>query len=800
MTLINSRYLYQTIFAARLIMMPGVGFLLFCLLLSCSSGGGGTAYSAAAVGEGAPCSAVKLLNVVPYPDSGDMAGWDRGFEVIPAGHLAAAHINNRTDLLSGLRVEIEDIGSEACGRSLVADGLLGVFERVINMPCIAGIIGLFCSAVTEQIIPLANHSLYGYVQLSSSTSPILSNQVMFPDVFRIMSSSEVFNRAMLAIMGEFNWTRVSLIYDSMGIYFDSTGSNFVKLINSEPDKTLLSSTPIVPTDMDFSNIFATMNSVQSTIAYYSVTEEESAAIMCEAFMRNQLWRDGYVHIFHERTVADMLNNPVPCSQKEMMEAIEGVYSLQYRVEPSPASYQLVSGLPYETYQDEYLEKLEEFGKVTGMVLESNEYANTLYDQVWAFALAMNQSLGRVSLINSSFEATYQNTPNLRETLAEELRKVGFNGVSGRIRFGKSQEAVTFVNIFQIRDGNPIYIGLFNSFSTNIIFAENFTETFDLQDLPDDQPETVHYLLPIWLGASALTAQGALLIMLIVNTLLLVYHRKSPEIRSSSFIVSLITMVGCYSLCISSALYAAYSSFYIADTDVFVVLCYLELWLSLNGLTILFIPLLFRLLRIFHVFASFRSTGKHFSDKYLLVFIFFVCSVMVILLVIWNAVDPLRFEPDVTYTQPHLHPPYFLEYAKCSGHLTGLWLILSYCLIGMILVVVLVLAIKTRHIKRKNFKDTKKVNIFVFSTSTILMTFFPLSYILLEVKVYIGAFVFKWLAYFFVSFLCQMFLFVPKIFPVLMSPRKKDKLYGAALARTAVIASLNASYYTDITKM
>ena len=780
-------------------MAPEVRFLLFCLLQSyCSAvSGKGNAFPTAAVGEGAPCSAVKLLNVVPYPDSGDMAGWDRGFELIPAAHLAASHINSRADLLSDLRVEIEDIDSEACGRSLVTDGQLGVFKKIISTPCVAGIIGLFCSAVTEQVVPFANHSMYGYVQLSSSTSPLLSDRVKFPDVFRIVSSSEVFNKAMIAIMDEFNWTRVSVIHDSMGIYFDSTGSNFAKLVTSEPDKVLVSSTQIVPTDTDFSIIFQNMNSVQSTIAYYSVTVEESAAIMCEAFMRNQLWRDGYVHVFHERTVADMLNNTVPCDRDEMLEAIEGVYILQYRLEPPPDTYQLVSRLSYTSYRDEYIEKLEEFANRTGMVLENNVYANTLYDQVWAFALAMNKSLGRVSLINSSFEASYQNTPNLRETLAEELRKVRFNGVSGRIRFGEEQEALTFVNISQVRNGHPVCIGVFNSFSSSIIFTGDFNQ----QDVPDDLPETVRYLLPIWLGAAALAAQGALLIMLIVNTLLLVYHRKSPEIRSSSFTISLIMMAGCYLLCVSSALYVVYSSFYIADTSAFTLLCYLELWCSLNGLTMLFVPLLFRLLRIFHVFASFRSTGKHLSDRYLIVFIVSVCSVMVILLIVWNAADPLHFEPDVTYTQPRRHPPYFLEYAQCSSHLTELWLLLSYCLIGLILVVVLVLAIKTRHIKRKNFKDTKKVNIFVLSTSAILMTFFPLSYILLAVKVYIGVFIFKWLAFLSVSFLCQTFLFVPKIFPVLMSSRKKEaKPYATALARTAVVASLNSSYYTDITKM
>ena len=42
-----------------------------------------------------------LLNVQPYPDNRSFAGWDRGFELIPAGRLAIEQINNQSDLLPG---------------------------------------------------------------------------------------------------------------------------------------------------------------------------------------------------------------------------------------------------------------------------------------------------------------------------------------------------------------------------------------------------------------------------------------------------------------------------------------------------------------------------------------------------------------------------------------------------------------------------------------------------------------------------------------------------------------------------
>lgn len=749
-----------------------------------------TSYSNTSTTEEALCHTVYLLNVMPYPDSDEMAGWDKGFELIPAGHLAAAHINNRSDILGSLKLEIVDIDSEACGRSLVTNGQFGLFENMMSTPCIAGVIGLFCSAVTELVVPLASHSMYGYTQLSSSTSPLLLNSD-FPYLFRTISSSKVFNLAMIAIMDYFNWSRVSVIYDSMGIYFDSTGNNFATLVDSV-NKSLLSTIQILPSSSrDISSIFETVNSVASTIGYYSVTVEESAAIMCEAFKRNQLWRDGHVYVFHERTIVDFLNSDVTCTREEMVTAIDGVFTLQYKLENSQSSG-LIAGLSYETYLQEYLKELDKFAKETGMELEEgNEYANTLYDQVWAFALAINKSLDKVRLVNGSFEASYEATPKLRDVLTQQLKDVSFNGVSGQIRFGQEQETRTFIDIFQIRNGSAQHIAVFNSDTMNFSFEDGF----DLQGVPDDMPKTVQYLLPLWLGATVLAVQTALLIMLIGNTVLLVYLRKSPEIKSASFFISLIIMAGCYFLCISSVLHAVYSSFYIANANVFLALCYMELWFSINGLNLVIVPLLFRLLRIYHVFASFRSTGKHWSDKYLICYIFLLCSVVLILLTVWNAVDPLRFVVSVMYIRPQNSPPYYMAYAHCSSVLTGLWNVLTYFWVGLLLVAVLLLAIKTRHIKRKNYKDTKKVNVFIFSQSLLLMTFIPLSSILVAVNVLIGAFIFKWLAFFLVAFLCQIFLFVPKIFPVLLPSRKKEQ--KPALARTSVVVSLN---YTNVSKV
>ncbi len=64
--------------------------------------------------------------------------------------------------------------------------------------------------------------------------------------------------------------------------------------------------------------------------------------------------------------------------------------------------------------------------------------------------------------------------------------------------------------------------------------------------------------------------------------------------------------------------------------------------------------------------------------------------------------------------------------------------------------------------------------FVFSLCLFFALFIPLSYLLQAVNIVVGAFVFEWLAYFMVSFSCQLCLFLPKVIPVYLNLINKAK--------------------------
>ena len=102
--------------------------------------------------------------------------------------------------------------------------------------------------------------------------------------------------------------------------------------------------------------------------------------------------------------------------------------------------------------------------MTNENLQKKLFANSLYDQVWAFALAINNFLKSVQSPNLSFEdyRIGKRVPDLSNILEHELENnTAFQGASGWIDFNENHKSPTFVNIFQFRKENLILVGIYD---------------------------------------------------------------------------------------------------------------------------------------------------------------------------------------------------------------------------------------------------------------------------------------------------------------------------------------------------
>ena len=382
------------------------------------------------------CSTLYLLNVVPYPDDGENAGWDREL----AGHLAAEQINNHTNLLPGYKLELIDVDSESCGRSLITKGVVNLYKQLVTpifnnrSSCIVGVIGLYCSMVTNALAPVISRPEINYVTLAASTSPKHHYDPAFEDVFHTIDSSSVFNEAVIMMMKTFNWKRIGSIHDALSLDFKTTSDDFARTVASLSDIELTVQVPIeifpqsnhgrfdIISDSITDIFINIVNDHEVRISYWSVTEEESSFLLCEAFKRNYLW-PGHVYIIEESSANEILITNTSCTREEMIQAMEGVFLLQYRIYVENND-KLDSGWTYEEYRQRYTDKLWEEAVNRTDKVEENDYANALYGQVWAFALALNNSLPNVTSQNLSFD-DYRlgNTESITDIIKAELSRL-----------------------------------------------------------------------------------------------------------------------------------------------------------------------------------------------------------------------------------------------------------------------------------------------------------------------------------------------------------------------------------------
>jgi cytochrome bd-type quinol oxidase subunit 2 len=710
--------------------------------------------------HGEICDTLHLINLSPFPRKD--SGWDKGFELIPAGHLATKHINSDPDILSGYNLKVIDVPSEACGINLITEGIEQYFRQSVgrDSACILGVVGLFCSTVTNFVAPIASHPKLGYVQMAASTSPLHRNTDSFPYTFHTIASSRIFNQAMVALMRRFSWNQVNVVFGSVGFYFRTTALDFFDLVKNNSSLSVTQ----IPVDSSISDLFKMINREESRIGYFTVTNEETAQILCEAYRLNFLSR--YQFIFHERTISEVLkaSNNTNCTEGNIVKALESIFLLQYKLKSSNNTV-LVSNRSYSEYNKEYEHDLTRFAEETNMSLEFNNYANALYDEVWGLALAANKSLEDVSFLDTTL--TPSSVSKIREVLKQNLLDVKFNGASGYIEFGMEQEVQTSVNVFQVINGVEILIGEYNAFQDNLTFEEDFNG----REVPGDSFDDVRYdLLPLWLGLVVILCSAVLILLTLFNIIAMYVLRRSPEIKSTSLYLSMVILIGCFLLLLSPILLTIKSVFPITNTTVHVALCSLEFWFYVDGIMIIFLTLLLRLLRIFHVFRSHHSTSKYWSDKYLILYISLMFSFMVILLIIQSAKDPFQSRSRETFVTISTELPFKLVFNYCSNGTSEVWLILSFSLVALVMVLVTFLAIQTRHIKRQHFKDTKKVNMFIFSVCLFYTLFISL-WLILRPRTNTGAYVCKCIANLMVATLCQAFLFFPKVIPAIYSRKQ-----------------------------
>ena len=354
---------------------------------------------------------LRLLAMVPLAES-RLSPYHRGdWEILSAAEMAVDKINGRDDILPGCRLELIPVNTETCNHSLVTEAPVNFVRHVTGGDLsIVGVVGLMCSTVTQAISPLAGRPEIDLLQISAGAiSPIFSNEKEYPRLYRMISSSAVYNDVILSLMATFQWRRINMVRDATLIQHTTTADNFVAKLDERPELELVllgDTTPTCPTSPVHDLILK-----RARIIYASVTACEARELLCEMYQKGRRWPD-FVWLFHDLSIEDLILSTAKCDNETMQAAVEGVFLMRYRVQPN-SNIILVSG---QTYR-EYLMELHNHNN--GM--QEKQHANSLHDSIWAFALALNNSVSEgLGLKNS----------NMTRLVEKNLRKIHFSGSRG----------------------------------------------------------------------------------------------------------------------------------------------------------------------------------------------------------------------------------------------------------------------------------------------------------------------------------------------------------------------------------
>jgi len=708
-------------------------------------------------GDRRPPHELYLLAIGPYPDTSDMER-DEGPALIAAVRLAVEHINNRSDILEGFSLKLLE-GDSGCRQESKA--IVTYVRNVYHSgKQVVGVIGPFCSAATLALARFVslNNATSLILQSPSASSPLLNSKSYF-NTFRTIDSSLAYVDTFLAIIRHNGWERVASFYDTGRIYFTSTASEFRKRV---PEAQLVFSSPVYDRKTKFFPV-EEIRSKQVRVIFLFAAAQTCRRLMCIAYHMNIIFPT-YQWILHDRTLSQLIKSEIfvyngrkyNCSEADMKVASHGAITNIQSITRKNDSEVTISGLTFEEFQMEYL---DEIGNIT-----ATPFANLYYDATWAFALSLNRSIPILHRNGFSLANYTYGQPAATAIIREELFNIQFEGMSGPIMFNRdTRDSATIIDIkqFWIDDNitEEITIG---SYNRNISL---YTDTAFISDTFVKEWVKAH--LGVGLMVMFITTIAIVLTGLLQLANFLWYNHRS--IKATSPNLSHLISSGCYLFAFTILTYSVQETFLSTSTYsvLYAVFCNTFTWCLVMGYSLIFGTVCAKIWRVYRIFHHFRnqSPGSLISDNALITFVIILLFLDMVICTAWSLIDPWLLVTSESYSGNQREIPTIVVRSTCSCQYFNVWLGILVAYKGAIALVVVALSIANRHIKRKEFQHTKRVNMLVYSLTLVWGAGMPLYFILSNFDIHMR-FLVMCLMLNAAIFLCSAMLFLPTVIPIL----------------------------------
>ena len=651
--------------------------------------------------------------------------------------LAVEAINQHEDVLSGYNLTLTTANLDCVVESQTAVDFVKTF--FYSGKKFSGIVGPLCSRAADMVSSITNResiSILNFHIFYQSLTNYKRQRYSFVSVALPNGHIQLLSR----LADTNDWTKVAVLYEASIRFYSSAYS--LLLNNKVFWRRVAFSAPISAENLPLSSIIDS----HIRIVFVLCTTKLKMQIMClinrvypkelKFPTRQFVFAEDLAHYSGDSVHVNFNNHNYRCYKKDVQEDANG-----------------------------YL-----FTRDKTLIVQ---FANIVQDGVWALALALNNSIPKLSLkLGLTLSQYSYGHREATDIIREEVIKLNFTTESGRqIAFNNQISNVNSnVELYQRINNTPVCIEYYPeeekpSNTCTLEAAEFITDTFNQKRVLINPALAVFFIL------CTVVALG-----LIVSThVLTIVYRTFSAIRASSYRLRQLTFLGCYTLAFCMVCVTLTRGVPLSSESI-VPLCVTHVWCVSVGLTLILGSVAAKTWRLYHIFIQMKKPGKFLSDWGLITYVLALVGINVVICGVMTRVYEFTIQHSYTMTEE-------TEFVllQCTSGNSLLWYVLIFTCPTIALFTALTLAILTRSIRHESFK-TKNVIILTYTLAITLFLGIP-TFAILK-KTINAEYAVVSLTYISILLLCFQFQFFP---PVLLFLRKKffHKIPGLKRYSTSV---------------
>ena len=654
--------------------------------------------------------------------------WQEGEAMLKSAQLALQNLNQQCFPLQMSVTQLQTDCSLArvplveMVRELVAPGKITI-----------AVVGVFCRPILHELLGITEHDRLGVVTIGLNPFPPETEKEEQNYSHEVSVSSLEYVEALSQFVQRVSWAQIAVvtISESSTSFYLKVAEQMVQILTRRWIKVVK-----VIWEESTEQTVRAIHGTGLTQVYVLLPPEETISLLCNAYDYGLRWPD-YGWLVPDISLEDV-RSAVIHSKHCDPQAGNGIVSFQITKTSTESGY-----IPEN---NTYSYKLD--------TQEENIFAMAMYDWIHSVYFALNDAFPQISQYFREGGRT-DTKLTAQKKISEFVGKALKNGSTSR-KFG---DGIFFSTItaYQIVKSSQTQLAVYNSLVNTTLF-----QNFSAVSLPTGTLKHVYRILPGHVDAILTTGLVVCVLFIFFNMCLYIYYRKAPEMKASSVGISLMIYVSCYVICVGCGIDLKTSTYIVTHRS----LCSAIIWTIYPPSDLILATLLVQIGRIYHIFSHFRRIKKLARDRNLVLVICFIVLGKILLLSLWTGLDPFVIV-DVELYHPQAKPPYYEIVQTCRSNHFFLWASLTIVYSAILIGFVAFLSYKTRKIRRKDFKNTKKINILLSVAVISMAILLPLWWIFRSLgntvvsRVIIASF------YLIIPMSCQACLFCPKTLPPLM---------------------------------